>query len=179
LSASARPFKEEVDTMDPELEQVIARLEARFDAALAREEEEAAADLALSLRQDRLLADLIREGGALRVVVGDGALSPVTVVGTDYCGTGTPLSCLHRLGSAPLLAGAAGSTPEPRGDSLQEVTRRWARRGQRVELGLETDGGLVGRLAQVGPDSLVLEGVGGRFIVPLWIVRSIRLVHEG
>jgi len=165
--------------MDPQLEQVIARLEARFDAALAREEEEAAADLALSLRQDRPLADLIRDGGGLRVVEGDGAQAPVTVVGADYCGTGTPLTCICRLGSAPLVVEPAAPAPESLGDSLQEVARRWARGGQRVGLGLETDGSLVGRLAQVGPDNLVLEGTAGRFIVPLWIVRSIRLVHEG
>ena len=164
--------------MDKELERVIARLEARFDAALALEQEEAASDLAISLRQDRNLADLVRAGQGLRLLEGEGAALEVTVVGADYCGTGSPLSCLRRLGSAPLLAFEAGPRPELRRDSLQEVARRWARAARRVELGLETDS-LAGRLTQVGPDNLVLEAPAGRVIVPLWLVRSIRLVHEG
>ena len=164
--------------MDKELERVIARLEARFDAALALEEEEAAADLAFSLRQDRNLADLVRDGGGLRLLEGDGATPEVTVVGADYCGTGSPLDCLRRLGSAPLVTVPGGPGPQLRRDSLHEVARRWARVGSRVQVGLETDG-LAGQLTQVGPDNLVLEGAPGRVIVPLWLVRSIRLVHEG
>ncbi len=166
--------------MDRELERVIARLEARFDAALARDEEEAAADLAASLRQDRTLADLVRAGDGLRLVEGDGALPAVTVVGADYCGTGIPVTCVRRLGSTPLLAEPQGSPPEARRDSLQEVARRWARAGWRVQVGLETDR-LTGRLLQVGPDNLVLEGppAPGRLLVPLWLVSSIRLVREG
>lgn len=164
--------------MDRELERVIARLEARFEAALAREEEEAAADLALSLRQDRTLSDLIRGGGSLRLLGPDGARPPVTVLGSDYCGTGTPLTCVRRLGSTPLLSETRGPAPETRRDSLQEVARRWARCGRSVELGLEA-GTLKGRLAQVGPDNMVLESPPGTLIVPLWLVDSIRLVHEG
>ena len=164
--------------MDKELEKVIARLEARFDAALALEEEEAAADLAASLRQDRNLADLARDSGGLRLYEGDGVTPQVTVVGADYCGTGSPLTYLRRMGSAPLLAVAQGSRPEFRRDSLHEVARRWARAGRRVQVGLETDS-LAGVLKQVGPDNLVLEAAAGRVIVPLWLVRSLRLVHEG
>ena len=164
--------------MDKELERVIARLEERFDAALALEEEEAAADLAISLRQDRNLADLIRDGRCLRLLEGEGATREVTVVGVDYCGTGSPVSCLRRLGSAPLLGVESGPGPEFRPDSLQEVARRWARAARRVEVGLEADT-LAGRLIQVGPDNLVLKAPAGQVIVPLWLVRSIRLVHEG
>lgn len=164
--------------MDPELERVIARLEERFDAALAREEEEAAADLAVSLRQDRTLSDLVRSGDGLRLVEGDGALPVVTVVGSDYCGTGMPLNCARRLGSTPLLAEPHGRPPEPRRDSLQEVARRWARAEQWVELELET-GCVAGRLDQVGPDNLVVQGPAGTVIVPMWLVTAIRLAHEG
>ena len=164
--------------MDKELERVIARLEARFDAALAMEEEEAAADLAFSLRQDRNLADLVRDGGGLRLLEGDGATPQVTFVGADYCGTGSPLDCVRRMGSVPLLAVPAGPRPELRRDSLHEVARRWARMGSRVQVGLETDS-VGGQLTQVGPDNMVLEAAAGRMIVPLWLVRSIRLVREG
>lgn len=164
--------------MDPELERVIARLEARFDAALAREEEEAAADLALSLRQDRTLSDLIRGGTALRLLGTDGARPAVTVLGADYCGTGIPLTCVSRLGSTPLLSDSQGPAPETRRDSLQEVARRWTRCGRTVELGLEAET-VQGRLTQVGPDNIVLEAPAGTVIVPLWLVDSIRLVHEG
>ena len=164
--------------MDQELERVIARLEARFEAALAREEEEAAIDLALSLRQDRSLADLVRSGVALRLLEADGGRPPVTVLGADYCGTGTPLTCVRRLGSTPLLSDATGAVPATRRDSLQEVARRWARCGRSVEVGLETET-VKGRLAQVGPDNIVLDAAAGTVIVPLWLVDSIRLVHEG
>ncbi len=165
--------------MDPELEKVIARLEARFDAALAVEEEEAAADLAISLRQDRSLAELLRSGGALRLLDTDGAGSAVTVLGADYCGTGTPLACVRRLGSLPLLVENGGRPPETRRDSLQEVAPGWDRAGRRVLVGLDTAQNVSGRLIQVGPDNVVLEKGTGRLIVPLWSVGSIRLVHEG
>lgn len=164
--------------MDRELEKVIARLEARFDAALAREDEEAAGDLELSLRQGRALADLVRRGTPLRLLEGDGAMPVVTVVGADYCGTGRPLSAVRRLGSVPLLVAADGPLPESRGDSLQEVARRWGRTTRRVELALERET-IGGRLVQVGPDCLVVKGAAGSLIVPLWLVSSIRLVHEG
>lgn len=164
--------------MDRELERVIARLEARFDAALAREDEEAAGDLEVSLRQGRPLADLLRGGSALRLLDGDGAMPLVTVIGADYCGTGSPLSSVRRLGSTPLLVSADGPLPEARGDSLHEVARRWGRTSRRVELALDQET-LGGRLVQVGPDCVVLEGAAGSVIVPLWLVSSIRLVHEG
>lgn len=164
--------------MDQELERVIARLEARFDAALAREDEEAAGDLEVSLRQGRAFADLVRGGTSLRLLEGDGARPLVTVVGADYCGTGTPLSSVRRLGSTPLLVDPDGDLPEARGDSLHEVARRWGRRNRRVEVALEKEA-VGGRLVQVGPDCLVLEGAAGSVIVALWLVSSIRLVPEG
>lgn len=164
--------------MDRELERVIARLEARFDAALAHEEEEAATDLEASLRQDRTLAELVRAGVPLRLLDGDGSFLPVTVVGADYCGTGLPLSSVRRLGSTPLVVEGDGRLPETRRDSLHEVARRWSRGGHKVQLGLETEN-LAGRLMQVGPDNLVLDTAAGRTIVPLWLVRCIRLAHEG
>jgi hypothetical protein len=164
--------------VDRELERVIARLEARFDAALAHEEEEAARDLEASLRQDRTLSELVRAGVPLRLLEGDGSMLPVTVVGADYCGTGLPLTCVRTLGSTPLVAEVEGRVPEARRDSLHEVARRWSRGGCGVQVGLETEN-LSGRLVQVGPDNLVLEAAAGRTIVPLWLVRSIRLAHEG
>lgn len=165
--------------MDPELERVIGRLEARFDAALAREDEVAARDLQVSLRHGQALADLLRSGTALRLLEADGATSEVTAIGSDYCGIGVPLSCIRRLGRTAFLVTADGAPPEVRRDSLHEVADRWARAGRRVELTLETDRLYAGRLGQVGPDNMVLEGSPGRVIVSLELVRSIRLAHEG
>lgn len=163
--------------MDYELERVIARLEQRFDAAVTREEEEAASDLAVSLEHDRSFARLVRAGSALRLLEGDGATPPISVIGSDYCGTGEPIGCIRRLGTAALITEEGGPRPALRRDTFQEVLRRWARSRPRIDLRLAS-GDLQGRLGPVGPDNLMMEGPGGRVIVPLGLVLAIRLVPE-
>ena len=76
----------------PELDPVLMSLAASFEAAVARSEEEAAADLALSLRQGRALIELLHQADGLEAHLAGGARYPVTLVGDDFCGFGEPVT---------------------------------------------------------------------------------------
>ena len=74
--------------MDKNLGSTLRELDARFDATLAREEDEAAADLALSLQQDVALK-ITLGGKGWRMRLPEGSTQPVRSVGNDYaiCGS--------------------------------------------------------------------------------------------
>lgn len=73
------------------LDGLFSSLSASFDAVVEREEDEAAADLAFSLGQDRSLEGSLRRGG-FDLRIGGGGRRPVTEVGADYVGSGHPVA---------------------------------------------------------------------------------------
>lgn len=142
-------------------------LEAAFDAALAREEEVAAADLAFSLRQDVDVRDAVRRSGSAWTLVGNGeARLPVDEVGIDYVRAG---STLARTRSATLRS-EAGPSPEMTGATLLERLGAAARTGENV-----TIGGISGRLVRVGKDHVAVQKDGRETVVGLDAVETIRL----
>jgi hypothetical protein len=162
---------------DPQLHRVLASLEATFDAAVAREEEEAAADLALSLSQDRSLPESLLGSGPVQVVLDGGGTAPVSAIGDDYVAAGS-LVRLFRSQTATFVVGGDGDAPRRTPTSLLSVLRRCARFRDRVTVCL--NGGVFnGRLVSAAPDHIVLDGAAGRFVIGVGAMREIRLVTEG
>jgi hypothetical protein len=157
---------------DPRLEKLFASLDASFDAALAREEDEAATDLGLSLRYDLPLTDVVLRGSWI-VRLAEGGQAPVAVAGRDFVGTEGNGPLVLPTGRAVLQA-APG--PRPRGTdlSLLELLRVMARRSTEVQIHLP-EGRMDGRLLVVGPDYLVVDTPMGRSLIGLHAVTAIRL----
>lgn len=163
--------------MDSELERVLTEIEMRFDAELGRQEEEAAHDLAVGFRQDRLLrTELERESAA--ILSGDGRRQEVTVVGRDYVGSGWPLALVTKIERAVICLQGSSSPPVARDDTFIEVVRRWQRARLRVELSMK-EGTVSGVLDRVAVDHLLIGTCSGPLMVPLPVVLSIRLVRGG
>ncbi|MGH2735346.1 MAG: hypothetical protein ACRDKZ_07195 [Actinomycetota bacterium] len=147
-------------------ERVIRSLESGFEAALAREDDIAANDLALSLLQGRSLRDSLTRGESLSVIAAGGETLPVHLVGEDFVAGGASGLRVLPLERA-LLRSQAGARPHAIALSLVGFLRRGLRSGLcECELTLG-DQALRGRLALVGSDHLAVETPTGRFFIPL------------
>jgi hypothetical protein len=157
---------------DPRLERLFASLDASFDAALAREEDEAATDLALSLRHDLPLTEVVLRG-SWSVRLAGGAQAPVTVAGRDFIGTDGSDPLIVPVGRAVLQAAPC---PRPRGSdlSLLELLRIMARRAAKLQID-HPEGRVDGRVCVVGAAYLIVETAIGRCLVGLHAVTAIRL----
>lgn len=164
--------------MDAELERVVARLEARFEAALARDDEEAAADLAVSFAADEPLnISIMRAGGGV-LQLAAGEQHEVSSVGSDYVACGDPAWLISPIGAVSVLLAGQGDPPSEIPDTFRQVARRWARE-RRFVVVTATIGETRGLLMRVSPDHLEVRGLAGLLLVPLQLVTSIRLAREG
>lgn len=154
---------------------LLSSLGATFDAAIARAEDRAASDLAISLQQDRSLREVAMRV-AVAVVVPHGRVSPVTTVGRDYLGTSG--GELVPMGGAVLRLASEGPRAETRDDELASVLRGWARASVWVSLSLQ-DGDLCGPLLLGGRDHVVVRARRGDMAVALAAIRAIKPVHGG
>jgi hypothetical protein len=161
---------------DARLERLFESLGASFEAAVAREEEVAAQDLALALRNDRCLGDDLVGNGGATVVLGGWPQDRVTEVGRDYLGTGLPLGSVVVMDRAVVRRDGQGPAVRRSERNVVEVLRGWARAGVRVRA-LTSGGELTGRLVVVGRDYLVIKGVAGESLAGLDAVAAIRIVH--
>ena len=159
--------------MDPRLDRLFSSLGAEFDAALAREESEAASDLAFSLLQDRTLSDEIRDGG-WDVATPVGAV-PVEEVGDDYVGGAGWILCST---AQTFRAAAAGAPPQSHNSSFHERLRALARQDRAVQIVL-ADGVAHGRVTACGRDYLKVSTAGSEQLVPIGLVVGFRLSLEG
>jgi hypothetical protein len=142
-------------------------LEASFEAALAREDEVAADDLAFSLRQDVDVRDAAeRSGCGWRLVLAGEAGPLVDEVGIDYVRAGT---LLVRTRTATLRS-APGPSPRRSERALLEVLAEVARAGTEM-----TVNGLTGRPVRVAKDHVAVRQSGSETIVGLDAVQSVRL----
>lgn len=141
-------------------------LEASFDAAVARREEEAASDLALSLLQGRSLTDIGGREGAWDLRLADGRGLPVTLIGRDFIGAGKPPSVLVPAARAVLVRITASTPPRRSDASLVEELRGLVGLGAsvRVDTGC---GSFEGVLARAGPDHVLLQALTGEVLVGL------------
>jgi hypothetical protein len=160
------------------LDRLIASLDASFGAAIARQEEEAASDLAFSLAQDRDMLSAAARVAPLELVMQDGDFHPVTRIGSDYFGAGDPLSVLVPSHRALLQEGSARGEVVTSSERMLNVLLRWARRGSVVEV--STGHARVrGRLTRAGRDHIEVLGPRGRYIVARGEVCCVRRVLEG
>ena len=154
-------------------------LDAELDAAIAREEDDAASDLAFSLLQDRSIRELLAGRPSVAAVLADEITVPVSVVGRDYIGCGEPLTILVPLAHAVVVESSGHCLVEVRDDDdMLSRLRSWARARVSVEV-MTRQGRFVGTLLPVGRDHLALERPIGRVIVPLQALLSIRAVGGG
>lgn len=166
--------------MDRSIERLIEGLEARFDALLARDEEDAANDLAASLDRGWTLHErLLATSGSLSVVLADGVRSSVTEVGEGYVACGSPVSCIAPFASSVVVI-EDGTPPAAADLTIAQALRPWAERRCRVLVGLREGGATyAGSLVLVASDHLILETLGTRLMIPLEAMGWIRLSPEG
>ena len=160
---------------DDRVDGLLQSLGATFDAAVAREEEEAAADLAMSLRQGRSFADVLVRS-SWRATLDPGSSAHVEAVGRDFVianGLGRHVIPMTHVEVAPSETGAR---PERIASTLVETLRDVARAGRGVDA-LSQRGEHSGVLRWVGPDHLALEGRRGLVLIPLAALLRVT-VHE-
>ena len=161
----------------PELDPVITSLAASFEASVARSEDEAAADLAFSLRQSRALIEVLRVAQGIEAHLSGGARYPVTLVGDDFCGVGEPASRVVTWETALFSPAASAPAPIRFAGDLIALAREWTRRAAHVEVATAA-GRLRGRLAEAGSDYLcVMASTGPRYI-PRAALTEMTLLRE-
>lgn len=159
--------------MDTHLEGLFASLEASFGAAVERQEDEAATDLAFSLKQGLGQRDVLARRGFC--VVSADASHPALELARDHV-----LTEGDRL--FPLSACAAVLRPDlapplVTDARLVEVLRARALEGHDVEI-RTAEHDFAGRLALCAPDHVALTTARGEVVIPLAAVLSVRFSPE-
>jgi hypothetical protein len=159
---------------DPRLDRMLSALDAEFDAAVAREEEEAADDLAFSLSQGLSLGDVLPRGAW--ILCGDSLpAAPVAFAGRDFVAAAEP-ALLVPAAVACLRRDRAGFPPAAVDAGIVEVLRVLARRAAMVRL--ESIGTTIeGRIRRVGPDHISIHRPTDEFVIALGAVRSLWLAE--
>jgi hypothetical protein len=160
------------------IEFVVRGLEASFDAAVARDEEEAASDLAFSLLQERTLPAMLERSSGVVVVRPDGGRAGVTEVGEDYVREAPPSARLVPLSAAVFESSNDGAPPRRRDLDMTTELRRWARAGATVSA--TTSAGVVaGRLLRAAPDHLTIRGRRAEHYIGRGALLAIRRTDAG
>ncbi len=136
-------------------------LGASFEAAVVREEDVAAADLAFSLRQDRDLPTALQGRGWVALLEG-GASAAVAEMGEDYVVAGPHVVPISKA----FLRSAERPAPDRRERTFSEWLSSACRAGSAIEV---VAGGhrTAGRLTAVGRRHLVLRRQGRDSVVGL------------
>lgn len=149
----------------------LERLGASFEAAIAREEEAAAADLAFSLRQDVDAREAIARSGRGWTLVGlEGGMAALDEMGRDYVRAGAVLVPFERA----VLRSGPGAPPGHDERTLAETLNAACRAGGTVLLSHDA-GSVTGRLVRVAKDHVAVLSQAGETIVGLSAISSIRL----
>lgn len=163
---------------DRGMDRMLRHLNVGFEAAIAREEEEAARDLAYSLLQGFDIGSALRRWGAAELRSVDGSLLPIEELGQDFVAAGgSTLLCPH----THLVAyrAAVGSAPALTDETLVVRLRLWARKGARVLVRTSEGSVFRGRLVRVGPDHFELASEVGSILVATTMVAWVKLAREG
>ena len=159
---------------DSEVQRVLRALNADFDAAIAKEEDVAATDLALSLLQDALLSERLTSS-AYFAELPNGVQLKVVGVGSDYVTVGRDdVVPLNRA----VFRRTQGSPPMATSGDLLGVLRSWVRVGSTVRIEAQNRV-LAGHLAIAGRDHVGLETALGEVLVPLQVVDRVRRIRGG
>jgi hypothetical protein len=146
------------------------------EAALARDEELAADDLAHSLIQGASLAEALKRWRSTEVLC-LGVWGRVSRKGPDHVvlGDGATLVPHRAIAAARSTSGAMSGVTDL---SLLERLRGWARAS--TEVGVRTSQvNFRGRLNSAAPDHLVLAGPEGEILIPLTAVASVTTLGGG
>lgn len=167
---------------DNNIELFLSELDATFDAVLARDEAEAAADLGHALSQETPLARRV-QGAPRALLIRPGKLpAPITVVARDYVAIDWPEVTLVPLQKAVVRLGRGGDKVEPRHrrtSALLVGTLRHLSR-QRATVKVSTHGDVYeGKIGRAAPDHLSLITCRGEVLIPLEQVREIQINLEG
>lgn len=146
-------------------------LDATLEAALLREDDVAAADLAFSLRQDVDVREAVeRSGSAWALVRAGESRLLVDEAGIDYVRAG----CWLARTRAATLRSTTGDSPQLTDRTFLEVLGSAARAGADV-----TIDDVRGRLVRVAKDHVALLKGGTETIVGLDAVEWVRLGEKG
>jgi hypothetical protein len=165
----------EEQVADPVGERLLAELEAGFEVALDRAENDAANDLALSLIQDRDLAAVLRRGPS--EVLMEGTRGRVEVIGPDYV-----VATFGERRLIPLQRGCfilgSGEMPTRSALPLVDLLRKWTRHGARIQIS-HSQGTQCGFLLAAGRDHVLIQAAEGNVVISNSALRWIKLDHEG
>lgn len=162
--------------MAERITRVLSELEASFEGSIELDDSLAAADLAASMRRDQRLYDRVLRWRGARLI--EGPPHPVSVVAADHLVLGDPARCFVRAAAAALIPCPGEGGPIRRSDEpLSVALRSWVKDLVRVDVRLLT-GSVVGRLKEVTPDHVLIEGASV-VAIPYAGIRWISLCHEG
>lgn len=168
---------------DPHIDRLLDRLTIEFQATVAREEAEAATDLALSLAQSTSLTDRLGRFPS-KVLLRDRAPLDVAAVGADYLVTSDPVylvpierALIRR--SAQRAIGTNHEAPGAMRGSLIELLRAHGRGVSRAVVVSAGGTELSGALRLVGPDHLVIAVGADEVLVPRGSIEWILLDDAG
>ena len=165
--------------MDDAALELLAGLNESFDAAVARDEEVAASDLARSLLRGADLGERLCRAGGVTLLVEEGARVPVAGIGGDHFVCGDPPFLLGRLDRNPFALAREGRTPARSAIDAVGIVGNWALREERVRVRTAEEGDYEGKLLHVRADHLVLRTPVEQHVVPMGLVKSIRLLRGG
>ena len=155
----------------------LSELEASFDASLAREEEEAAGDLARSFRNDEEIHSVLARSDASHLQTEDGRLLPLVEVGSDYAIAGLQGDFLVHLETAIFTTGGRGHRPRRTDLTWLAVARSWAAEGRKVQV--RTLQSLIeGFLIAAARDFVTVERARRSVFVPHAAIRYLRSCPE-
>jgi hypothetical protein len=140
---------------DQEVEGLVRDLSASFEARVARAEEIAAADLAVSLEQDADIPDALSRWRGACIAMEDLPPLAVTEVGRDYLSAGIPTQAVVPLSRAIVTRAPSESRPVHTDQLLILALRPWSR--DRLQVRVKAEGRIhQGRLVRAAWDHLLL-----------------------
>jgi hypothetical protein len=163
---------------DSEIDKVLATLNASFEAAVARQEDEAASDLAFSLLQDLDFFETVRRGPGAVLRMPGGNSFRVVEAGTDYVVAEGAVRVLVPTLHAVVIRATSGDPPRAVRGTMLDALRRMARAHTKMEV-VTQDMSLDGRLVKAGPDHVVLQVRGSNVLVGLGALRAVKVAREG
>lgn len=160
------------------IDDLIRPLDVAFDAAVARDEEVAADDLALSLDQDRTLSQVLDRTRGAMVLNADpeGAQRYVDGVARDYVWTNHPTPTLTPLYQAIFKVPGRRERVEQRSDTFIDRLRQLARASQTIEAATRF-GTFFGTITRARRDHLELRTRIGTLLVPYAELTSVRITR--
>lgn len=160
------------------LNSLLLDLGAQLEASERRADDEAADDLALSLSQDRVLADALCRSGTVDALTQGGGRARVGSVGHDFLLLDVPSTRLLPLSRVAVAQGERGEPPVRWDLTLAQLCRLMARAGAEIEVRYGSEL-VAGRLESAARDFIAIARARERVLVAYPAVTEISLLDEG